>query len=71
MEHKEPVKKQDELRRGVLVFIALAVLTAIEYFIGTHEAPVIFMWIIALAKAGLVVWYFMHVKRAFSDEGGH
>jgi len=71
MEHKEPVKKQDELRRGVLVFIALAVLTGIEYFIGTHEAPVIFMWIIALAKAGLVVWYFMHVKRAFSDEGGH
>jgi hypothetical protein len=29
------------------------------------------MWLIALSKAGLVVWFFMHVKRAFSDEGGH
>ena len=71
MEQKEPVKKQDELRRGVMVFIALAVLTAVEYYIGTHQAPVIFMWLIALSKAGLVVWFFMHVKRAFSDEGGH
>ncbi len=54
-----------------MVFIALAVLTAVEYFIGTHEAPVVFMWIIALAKAGLVVWYFMHIKRAFSEEEEH
>jgi hypothetical protein len=29
------------------------------------------MWLIALTKAGLVVWFFMHIKRAFSDEGGH
>jgi caa(3)-type oxidase subunit IV len=67
MEHK----KQDELRRGVMVFAALAVLTIVEYYIGTHQAPVIFMWLIALTKAGLVVWFFMHVKRAFNDEGGH
>lgn len=63
--------QSDELRRGVLVFVFLAVLTAIEYFIGTHELPVILLWVIALLKAGLVIWYFMHLKRAFREEGGH
>jgi cytochrome c oxidase subunit 4 len=69
MEHKDSNLKAQELRRGVMVFIALALLTAIEFFIGTHAAPVIFMWIIALTKAGLVVWFFMHIKRAFEEEG--
>lgn len=69
MQNNQPAKKQDELRRGVLVFIALAVLTGIEYLIGVHEAPVIFMWLIAVSKAGLVMWFFMHIQRAFSEEG--
>jgi cytochrome c oxidase subunit IV len=70
MEHKT-ITKQDDLHRGVLVFIGLAVLTAIEYLIGTHGAPTIFLWLIALVKGGLVIWFFMHLKRALSDEGGH
>jgi len=69
MEHKNTNIKAQELRRGVMVFIALAILTAVEYIIGTHSAPVIFMWLIALTKAGLVVWFFMHIKRAFEEEG--
>lgn len=71
MENKQPDRKQAELRRGVTVFIMLAVLTAIEYYVGTQELPGILLWIIALAKFGLVVWYFMHVKRAFTDKGEH
>lgn len=67
----ETSSRPDELRRGVLVFVFLAILTAIEYFIGTHELPVILLWIIALMKAGLVIWYFMHLKRAFREEGEH
>ena len=70
MENKNTGNKQDELRRGVIVFIALAVLTAIEYVIGTQEAPRIFLWMIALMKGGLVIWFFMHIKRIFG-EGGH
>ncbi len=70
MEHNEISNKRDELRRGVMVFIALAVLTAIEYFIATHAAPRAFLWLIALIKAGLVLWFFMHLKRAFT-EGEH
>jgi cytochrome c oxidase subunit 4 len=69
MEHKDTNLKAQELRRGVMIFIALAILTAVEYIIGTHSAPVIFMWIIALTKAVLVVWFFMHIKRAFGEEG--
>ncbi len=71
MENNQASPKQDGLRRGVLVFIALAVLTVVEYVIGTQELPVAFLWLVALVKAGLVLWYFMHLKRAFSDEGGH
>lgn len=58
-----------ELRRGVYVFIALAVLTAIEYILGTNEVPSIFLWMIAILKSALVLVYFMHISRVFGAEG--
>ncbi|HEY4693316.1 MAG TPA: cytochrome C oxidase subunit IV family protein [Bellilinea sp.] len=64
-------KKTSELRRGVLVFLALAVLTAVEYIIGTNEAPTIFLWVIAILKGALVLVYFMHITRLSGSEGGH
>lgn len=70
MENKE-VKPVDGLKRGVKVFIALAVLTAIEYVFGVLEWPAITLWIVALLKAGLVLWYFMHLPRVFSSGGDH
>ena len=66
----EKIKKMDALRRGVLVFVGLAILTVIEYYLGVHEAPAIFLWIAALLKAGLVLVYFMHIGRLFGSEGG-
>jgi cytochrome c oxidase subunit 4 len=71
MEEKKSGSKQQELVQGIGVFAVLAVLTVIEYFLGVGAAPSGLLWAIALMKAGLVLWYFMHVKRAFSDEGGH
>ena len=71
MEEKNSNTKSSELRLGVIVFVALAVLTAVEYYLGTHAAPTFILWLIALLKGGLVVWYFMHIKRAFNEEGGH
>jgi len=68
MENKKPVS---ELRRGVMVFLALAVLTAIEYIIGTQELPSIFLWILAVLKGALVLVYFMHITRLSNSEGGH
>lgn len=66
--------KSAELRRGVIVFIALAVLTAIEYGVGlleTSTLSVILLVLLGLLKAGLVMWFFMHLPRVFQSEGGH
>ncbi len=72
---KEPNVKSEnksELNRGVVVFVVLAVLTAVEYYLGTIEAAAVFLWVIALLKAAAVIQYFMHLGRLFqSDEGGH
>lgn len=69
MDQQKP--KTNELTRGVIVFAALAVLTVIEYFLGVAEAPAILLAIIAVIKAALVLWYFMHIARLFKSEGGH
>jgi heme/copper-type cytochrome/quinol oxidase subunit 4 len=70
MENKQ-THNVDGLKRGVVTFIALAVLTVIEYFAGVFEWPAILLWLLALVKAGLVLWYFMHLPRVFSSGGGH
>lgn len=67
----ETKKSLSELRRGVYVFLALAVLTAVEYLLGTNEVAAIFLWIIAILKGTLVVVYFMHITRLSSSEGNH
>jgi caa(3)-type oxidase subunit IV len=67
MDQKKPIS---ELRRGVYVFAVLAVLTALEYWLGTSQAQAIFLWAIAILKAALVAVYFMHIGRLFSAEGG-
>ncbi len=61
----------NDLRRGLVVFLILAVLTAGEYFLAINQVPTILLWVIALAKGALVVWFFMHVFRVFGSEGGH
>lgn len=63
--------KTNEFRRGMLVFVVLAILTGLEYLIGTNQVPVIFLWLIALIKAGTVIWFFMHVFRVFGSGGDH
>jgi heme/copper-type cytochrome/quinol oxidase subunit 4 len=66
------MSKLNPLTRGVVVFAILAVLTAIEYILGVSQVPSILLWIIALIKGGLVLWFFMHLARVFNpDEGGH
>jgi len=61
----------NDLTRGIFVFVLLAVLTAVEYILAINEVPYILMWLIALIKGGLVLWFFMHVFRVFGSEGGH
>lgn len=65
-------KKSAALRQGVLVFVVLAVLTALEYWAAVSTGIIALLFLLLLLKAALVVVYYMHVSRVFSpDAGGH
>lgn len=53
------------------VFIALAVLTIIEYFAGIYVQSPVLLFILALIKAALIVQFFMHIYRLWREEGSH
>jgi hypothetical protein len=53
--------KASALNLGVTIFIFLAVLTALEFFIAIAMSAVALLVIIAAVKAGLVVYYYMHI----------
>lgn len=55
-------------RRGMFVFIALAILTIIEYFVGVALNSAVLLFILALLKAALIVQYFMHIYRLWREE---
>jgi heme/copper-type cytochrome/quinol oxidase subunit 4 len=75
MDHNQTHDKSAELRQGVYVFAGLLVLTVIEYFLGAIEdagAGInVLLWLVALIKGGLVLWYFMHVIRVLRSKKGH
>lgn len=58
--------------QGIIVLVALAALTGVEYGLAVAMPG---LWpaliVIALIKAGVVVYYFMHISRLFREEGGH
>jgi heme/copper-type cytochrome/quinol oxidase subunit 4 len=56
---------------GLIIAVVIAVLTAVEFWVAHVNSGVTFLMLIAAAKAILVIWFFMHVKRLWSAEGGH
>lgn len=60
MEH---TNNTDVFRQGVVVFVFLAVLTALEFFVAVEIGVVALLAVIALVKVGLVMYYYMHVYR--------
>lgn len=62
-----------KLRRGLLVFGGLAVLTIVEYFVAISGANVfILLFVLMFAKTALILEYFMHLRSINSEEdGGH
>jgi len=70
-QEKMKTTRVSEVRRGVYVLIFLAILTGIEYYLGTHEVANIFLWAIALLKAGVVIQYYMHLMRVFRSGEEH
>ncbi|RIK09945.1 MAG: hypothetical protein DCC49_04990 [Acidobacteria bacterium] len=56
-------------RIGWAVFSALAVLTVVEYLMAVNLSKVL-LWMIpmAIAKAALIVIYFMHIRELWHAE---
>jgi caa(3)-type oxidase subunit IV len=61
-------RKAAAFRQGIAVLVTLAILTGIEYWTSLATGSVVFLFIIALAKAGLIVNYFMHVAKLWREE---
>jgi caa(3)-type oxidase subunit IV len=62
-------RKKADYRRNIYVFIALAILTLVEFYIALNlENPAVPLFIIALVKAGLIVQFFMHIYRLWREE---
>jgi len=56
--------KSNRFRIGWLVSLGLAVLTVAEFVIGAYIAGALpYLLITALIKAGLIVYYFMHLSQ--------
>jgi len=60
MEH---TNKSDVLLQGVIVFVFLAALTALEFFVAIAVGSVVLLAMIAFVKVGLVLYYYMHIYR--------
>lgn len=61
-------KKRAAYRTGIVVFVVLAVLTAVEFYLASVSGTVAGLFIIALVKAALIIRYFMHVNRLWAEE---
>jgi cytochrome c oxidase subunit III len=64
MEHNN---KADVLRQGMIIFIFLAVLTGLEFFIAIAIGAVLLLAVVALIKVGLVMYYYMHIYKLNQD----
>jgi len=62
--------KKSMLSQGVLIFIYLGVLTLLEFFVALTFNSVPLLVVVALIKAVLVVYYYMHIYQ-LNSEGGN
>ena len=64
-----------EQRRGLLIIILLAVLTIVEFIfaiaLDNTTALLATLAPMAVVKAALILWYFMHLPTVWRGEGGH
>ena len=57
------------LTQGVFIFVYLAVLTALEFFVAITFSSIPILVVVAVIKAALVLWYYMHVHKLNEDGG--
>lgn len=63
-------EKSSMLSQGVFIFVYLAVLTLIEFGIALTFNSVVLLVAVALVKAALVAYYYMHVYKLNADHEG-
>jgi cytochrome c oxidase subunit 3 len=65
--------KSSALAQGLLVFVYLAALTALEYFVAVTFNGVPILVVVAMVKAALVMYYYMHISKLNeeSDDDRH
>jgi len=63
--------KSASWNQGLLIFIYLAVLTGLEFFIALTMDSAPLLVLMALVKAALVLYYYMHVYRLNEEDAGH
>ncbi|MCE9647905.1 MAG: cytochrome c oxidase subunit 3 [Chloroflexi bacterium] len=55
--------KSSALAQGVVIFVYLALLTALEYFVAVTFDAVSILVVIAVIKLALVMYYYMHIYK--------
>jgi cytochrome c oxidase subunit 3 len=55
--------KSSAFRQGLVIFIYLLVLSALEFFVAVSFDAVFILVVIVLIKAGLVMYYYMHIYK--------
>jgi len=62
--------KSSALTQGVVIFAYLTVLTVIEYLIAVSFGAVSILVLVAVIKAALVMYYYMHIYKLNQDSEG-
>jgi cytochrome c oxidase subunit 3 len=57
------------LRQGGIVFVFLAVLTALEFLIAVAINAIVLLVAVAIIKVGLVMYYYMHIYKLSQEAG--
>ena len=60
--------KSSALGQGVVIFVYLAVLTVLEYFVAVSFSAVSILILVAIIKLALVMYYYMHIYK-LNEEG--
>src|SRR5258706_11753761 len=55
--------KSSALLQGIVIFVYLAVLTGLEYLVAITFKAVSVLVVVAVVKAALVVYYYMHIYK--------
>jgi cytochrome c oxidase subunit IV len=62
-------KRAAAYRLGIITAVILAVFTALEYWVSVGlNGSAVWLFIIALIKAGVIVQNFMHIARLWREE---